>query len=199
MKYLFPKQFGLHNVFTSIVDTSETIQPFKDYTLREQEISQIARRAMQKTNTSSNGFGAVKQRLPKRLRGKTFSLVKDLQKFHSRCSYHELFKHYCPRRMCTTRDRTEAFTTKRISPGIAPQPEASKSSFFALATPHSNVSAFCRAVLSILVPNDFWGNGEQGQANKVALMRYVDRFIRLRRFENMSLHVVYQGLKVCQC
>ncbi|KAL2046145.1 hypothetical protein N7G274_001592 [Stereocaulon virgatum] len=196
MKYIFPKQFGLHNVFTSIVDTSETVQPFKDYTLREQEISQIARRAMSKTNASGNGFGVVKQRLPKRLRGKTFNLVRDLQKYHSRCSYHELFKHYCPRRMCTTRDRTEAYTTKSISPGTAPQPEASKPSFFALATPHSNVSAFCRAVLSILIPNDFWGNGDQGQTNKVALMQHVDRFVRLRRFENMSLHVVYQGLKL---
>ena len=33
MKYIFPRQFGLHNVFTSPVDLRETVQPFKDYTL----------------------------------------------------------------------------------------------------------------------------------------------------------------------
>ena len=39
MKYIFPKQFGLHNAFSSAVDPRETVQPFKDYTLREREIA----------------------------------------------------------------------------------------------------------------------------------------------------------------
>ena len=220
MKYLFPRQFGLHNAFTSVVDPKETVQPVKDYTLREPEIAQFERRAMQKIDPSRNDPGAVKQRLPKRLRGKAFDLVKDLQKFRSRCSYHELFKHYCPRRPCTTYDREKATTPNRVSPGTVtqsiaqlpgpqsssstvlrarhPPAESSKLSFISLATPHSNVSAFCRAVLSKVIPSGFWGDAAQGQANKMVVMQHVDRFIRLRRFESTTLHVVYQDLKVCR-
>ncbi|RYP91931.1 hypothetical protein DL770_001991 [Monosporascus sp. CRB-9-2] len=39
MMYMFPRQFGLHNVFTSKVDFKETSQRLKDYTLREDEIT----------------------------------------------------------------------------------------------------------------------------------------------------------------
>ena len=95
MKYLFPRQFGLHNVFTCTVDPKETVQPFKDYTLREQEIAQLRRQQLQRRGTGSSGI-TVKDRLPKRLRGEALELVRKLQRLHSRCSYHDLLKHYCP-------------------------------------------------------------------------------------------------------
>ncbi|CAD0096672.1 unnamed protein product [Aureobasidium mustum] len=41
LKYIFPRQFGLHNVFTYAIDMKNSAQPFKDYTLREQEIKSI--------------------------------------------------------------------------------------------------------------------------------------------------------------
>lgn len=63
------------------------------------------------------------------------------------------------------------------------------------ATPSSAVSAFCRAIISNIIPNHFWGEGEDGEMNKCAIMRYIDQFITMRRFENLSLHVVSQGLK----
>lgn len=65
-----------------------------------------------------------------------------------------------------------------------------------LATPHADVSAFCQAVISNLVPNGFWGKGSQGQENRKVVMQNIDRFVRLRRFESLSLHAVSQGLKV---
>ena len=95
MKYLFPRQFGLHNVFTCTVDPRESIQPFKDYTLREQEIAQMERRYIQKGNDGAPRI-AGKQRVPKRLRGETLALVQKLQRVHSRCSYHNLLNNYCP-------------------------------------------------------------------------------------------------------
>lgn len=82
MMYIFPRQFDLHNVFTSVVDSRETTQPFKDYTLREDEINK-------KYNPSN-------VKLPKRLRGKTVDLVQKLRIYHSRCSYKELLDYYCP-------------------------------------------------------------------------------------------------------
>jgi Telomerase ribonucleoprotein complex - RNA binding domain len=64
------------------------------------------------------------------------------------------------------------------------------------ATPAANVSAFCRSVLSTLIPNDFWGEGDTQTHNKGLFMKSVDRFIIMRRFETVSLHNVIQGMKV---
>jgi telomerase reverse transcriptase len=83
MMYIFPRQFGLHNVFTHDVDHRETVQPLKDYTLREDEI-----------NKKYPLPSAVK--IPKRLRGTAVALVRKLQIQHRRCPYKELLEYYCP-------------------------------------------------------------------------------------------------------
>ena len=220
MKYIFPRQFGLHNVFTSIVDPKETTQLFKDYTLREQEIFQVERQTLLKIKSDKVNPKAVKQHLPQRLRGSAFNLVRKLQRLHSQCSYQELFKHYCARMQVTGHERRKRTVEKRvsleaktsmqpitqvsqtlsssISISTTPKPPAAPSnpSFTSLATPHSDVSAFCRAVLTNVIPNGFWGDNAQGLENKGAVMRHVDKFVRLRRFENMSLHTICQHLKV---
>lgn len=67
------------------------------------------------------------------------------------------------------------------------------------STPTAMVSAFCRAVLSRLLPSEFWGIGEAKAENENCFLRNVDRFIELRRFESLSLHEVSQGLKVNFC
>jgi telomerase reverse transcriptase len=82
MMYIFPREFGLHNAFTSVVDSRDTSQPFNDYTLREDEICSKYR----------EGPWTV----PKRLRGAAMELVKKFQILHSRCPYSELLKYYCP-------------------------------------------------------------------------------------------------------
>ena len=64
------------------------------------------------------------------------------------------------------------------------------------ATPAEQVSTFCRAVLSSIIPRGLWGTHEDGKANENAILCYVDRFVHLRRFETLSLHTVFQGLKV---
>lgn len=71
-----------------------------------------------------------------------------------------------------------------------------KPSMMSHATPTAKVSAFCRAVLSHLIPLEFWGSGEIARDNERILHQNVNRFIELRRFEAMSLHQVTQGLKV---
>lgn len=89
MMYMFPRQFGLHNVFTSQVDHTQTAQKFQDYTLREEEIAR-------KFGTASEGTQQFKAHIPKRLRGLTQHLVERLQVLHDRCSYSKLLEHYCP-------------------------------------------------------------------------------------------------------
>src|SRR4051812_35762939 len=70
MMYMFPRQFGLHNVFTSTVDRQQTAQKFQDYTLREEEISKKFPRKDGK---------ALAIHVPKRLRGMPKDLVRKLQ------------------------------------------------------------------------------------------------------------------------
>jgi telomerase reverse transcriptase len=83
MCYIFPQEFGLHNPFTSEVNPFETVQPFKDYTMREDEISNI--------------YGSADTpKIPRRLRGRAVDLVRKLRIRHSRCAYAELLNHYCP-------------------------------------------------------------------------------------------------------
>lgn len=229
MKYIFPRQFGLHNVFTSPVDLRETVQPFKDYTLREQE---IARHQRQIERKSAGPARSLKVHLPKRLRGPAVALVKKFQKLHSRCCYTELLRHYCPpvgisvssypdvaANICQNsheplqqsvrRDQDQNPRSQRAqaSPSDDSVNDQTKGHshladenrngpMIEFATPASDVSAFCRAALSSLIPHGFWGVGKEADANQKAIMRHVDRFIHLRRFENLSLHLVFQKIKV---
>lgn len=87
----------------------------------------------------------------------------------------------------STRTSSLAITTSACS-SASPR----KRSIMDLSTPAADVSAFCQAVLSNVVPNEFWGSGH----NKKILIRNVDRFVTMRRFESLTLHEVIQGMKV---
>jgi telomerase reverse transcriptase len=89
MMYIFPRQFRLHNAFTSAVDRRQTAQRFQDYTLREEEIAV-------KFPPPEAGKKKLTRHIPKRLRGKATHLVQRLQVLHTRCSYAEMLHHYCP-------------------------------------------------------------------------------------------------------
>ncbi|EEA24977.1 Telomerase reverse transcriptase [Talaromyces marneffei ATCC 18224] len=221
MKYIFPRQFGLHNVFTSVVDSRETVQPFKDYTLREEEI------ARSKVGQGSL-FQQVRPKIPKRLRGGPLHLVQRLQKHSQICSYTELLRHYCPvsetepskfgpMPSSTPENYSQQFVTQitlQSHPTNQPNgaemklPDATASGaeskgntsrkvcLLDYATPTSSVSAFCRATLRKLIPREFFGEGQDGILNQRALMHQVDRFIRISRFESFSLHEVCNGFKI---
>ena len=65
------------------------------------------------------------------------------------------------------------------------------------ASPSSFVASFCVAVMRHLIPNEFWGNGEEQTHNRDVFIANVKKFVHLRRFESMTLHEVTQGIKVC--
>lgn len=64
------------------------------------------------------------------------------------------------------------------------------------ATPIAQVSAYCCAVLSNIIPRGFFGEGEVQDENWRVLLRNVHRFVGLRRWESVSLHEVCQGIRV---
>lgn len=211
MMYIFPRQFGLHNVFNSKVDYLKTAQKLPDYTLREEEINSL--------------FKDQKIRTPKRLRGDVKRLVEHLQSLHGRCAYVELLRHHCPSAIDGTTRKSahkkpakpsgtqlsltytqatapasrSAVTTKHRHKARQQAPSIPTIKFDAvtdLATPAPHVSAFCRAVLARLIPSEFWGSGPDQAHNRGLVFKRVDHFVRLRRFESMSLEEVTDGIKV---
>ncbi|EED18804.1 telomerase reverse transcriptase, putative [Talaromyces stipitatus ATCC 10500] len=220
MKYIFPRQFGLHNVFTSVVDSRETVQPFKDYTLREEEIARLK-------VAQGSRYALVRPKIPKRLRGGPLQLVQKLQKRNQTCAYTELLRHYCPisetgpSKFGPVPPSTDEIESQELvtqtslpSQSLPSQSEvdeqlpdatvsARKSERFprefcllGYATPTSSVSAFCRATLRKLIPREFFGEGQDGISNERKLMHQVDRFIRISRFESLSLHEACNGFKI---
>lgn len=204
LMYMFPRQFGLHNVFTSLLDTRESGQPFKDYTVREEEIQ--ARLGKE-----------PKIKVPKRLRGEALRLVQRLQVLHQRCPYDALLKYHCTRQeqetfpsSChisqNTTKSSEGFKTQKPLSLQTPNPapplepteyEAPPKRFNVIdhATPVEKVSAFCRSVLSRIIQDEFWGIGEDQAHNKQIFLANVDCFVKLRRFESVSLNDVMHGMK----
>lgn len=217
--YMFPRQFGLHNVFTSQVDNTRTAQKLQDYTLREDEITRCFRDKVTKENSPL-------PKIPKRLRGQAEDLVRRLQIRHGRCSYNELLRHYCPspfeedptiqqkgkyrteivkrrhgrsRNTLSSSSQARPFSRKHTSNQDPNTQELSTpwyKSVTDVATPPSKVSAFCRAVLVKIIPNGFWGEGDICAHNRAVFLRKVDHFIKLRRFESTSLHQISQDMKV---
>ncbi|KAI2468812.1 hypothetical protein F4781DRAFT_251638 [Annulohypoxylon bovei var. microspora] len=193
MMYIFPRQFGLHNAFTSKVDFKETAQRIKDYTLREEEILEKFGRL--------NDESTTRVKTPKRLRGMVAELIRKLQVLHQRCSYSKLIQHHCPLHDSVDHREIELaeaggirkvshkvdMRRKKIAPQSQKQPHPAQRdpalSIFELATPVARISAFCQAVLKKIVPNDFWGNGSAAEHNENMFLKKVDHFILLRRFE----------------
>ncbi len=171
MKYIFPRQFGLHNVFNSNIDRYDVSQGFKDYTLRDAEIHRAEIIWRERRGIAEDQETALQKPLPKRLRGEIVSIVSRLRKRHTRCSYSALLDHYCPR------------------PSAA-QLEGSISQ----ASSVTQMSAFCRAAVLNVFPTDLWGSGDTGLRNQRIIMHNVDKFVRLRRFENLSVHDVLQNI-----
>ncbi|KAJ5247280.1 Telomere reverse transcriptase [Penicillium chermesinum] len=213
MMYMFPRQFGLRNAFSSTEDHNARTDYFKSQAFREDDIFREGRSL----------------KVPKRLRGTAMELVHSLRIRHSRCSYAEILRYYCPTssngpwRMAdvdepavTEENQTVTSSTENLvtqlphklshletnpqipeSQDAAPvKTEPPTVSLTDYATPASAVSAFCRSVLLKIIPLGFFGYGPEGKSNRRIIMKHVDCFIRLRRFESLSLHEVCKGLKI---
>lgn len=76
MQHIFPRQFGLPNVFTSVAQQGLLNRSFR---LEEQEQT---------------------PKIPKRLRGVSVELLQGLQRRNKHCSYTELLRYYCPSDVC---------------------------------------------------------------------------------------------------
>lgn len=137
-KYVFPRQFGLHNVFTGARDFDTTTQPFRDYTVREVEIKAL---------------GA--KRTPKAVRPILPVLGKILAR-HDKLNYRALLDRCCPSRVpkgrLTAQERQQIVEdlaeVESLEPSINQDVPTSRSQMekhdkrqALTATTHSNVPA----------------------------------------------------------
>ena len=173
MECLFPRQFGLHNVFTTKVNARQTAHAFNDYTMREAGIRS-------KTTDSVIPAQPAAIKIPRRLRGTVITLIRKLQRNHRRCAYTQLLRHYCG---------IKRIGLDRINYDTTSSPER-------FATCAADVSAFCRAVFRRLITSAMMGNDEAGAQNQAKLLNNIDTFVHLRRAESMTLHQAMQGIKV---
>ncbi|KAI9701393.1 MAG: hypothetical protein M1820_006484 [Bogoriella megaspora] len=186
MHYLFPRQYGLHNVFTATANPKETSHMFKDYTLREREIIRAAIvQQRKKASTASTRHETSPLLLPRRLRGAPMDLVTKVRKSHLRCSYTELLNHYCPVDPCHGTGRN-----------VSNQHERDGRGFTSFATPVSQVSAYCRAVILTVFPSCVWGDAESAVPNRSKVLHQIHRFLQARKQETISLHEILEGIKV---
>lgn len=176
MKYIFPKQFGLHNVLTSAVDPKESGHPLKDYTFREQEIARADFRKHGVRVRQSSEHTKRRRKVPRRLRGKATDLVQTIRRRHSNCSYRSMIDHYCPKPMYQSAD--------------------DQANSLAMANSGAQVSAFCRAVIAKVFPRKIWGIGACGKDNQRKVLDRVEQFVKYRRYESTSLHAVLQDIKI---
>lgn len=194
MKYIFPWQFGLHNVFCSDVNRTKTTQPFQDYTYRS-EID------LEMEDAAEGGVSLKKQILPKRL-VKAEPLVHTMMRRNRKMKYGIILKHHCPSKVHTylrSRNTTnepqllgEDVSGSQSTDNGAPTPTPSSISLVPHSTPHSNVIKFVLSVIQHLVPLGFFGT----LANLRAVQKDIGRFIHLRKFETMTLHTISQDIDV---
>lgn len=174
MRYVFPRQFKLHNVFTSTVDAKQTTHKFQDYTLRAGDLRKASGRTPEDVPDERAVCNWDDRSVPKRLRARILPFVVDVQKRAYRCAYASLMDHYCSK-------------VPSISPDEPPTTPQNAS------IPPSRVAAFCWAVVKSIVPRGSWG----AESNQDIIKKAINRFIELGKGETMSLHDVLQHLKVC--
>ena len=196
-------QFGLHNVFTHETDRRETTHAFKDYTDRESEI----------TAASTERDHKVYRRLGPTL----LQLITKMQKLHKQCSYHALINYYCSAveeqpdghvdlSLGSTEESME-LTQKEIStisteisevvPHVSKEQDIIRHhtpqyKVFSMTFSSSQVIAFVRAVIKDIIPHDFFGS----EHNMSVVLDGAEKMVNMRRFENISLHAVMNGIKV---
>ena len=214
MMYMFPRQFKLHNVFDSPTDHMRTVQKLHDYTTREDEISsKFPADTIIKTPKRLRGEA---RRLVQRLqilhgRCSYARLLKHYCPVSKGNGHDDAFEVKGTNSSKATDSLPHIITDIQATPRPPPHTSTPESlplaeptmsqmintkTLSSAASPASSVSAFCQAVLSKIIPDDFWGSGDIRHHNKTRVMRKIDKFIKLRQYESMSLHDVVQDVKL---
>ncbi|BGP40727.1 Telomerase reverse transcriptase [Rhodotorula kratochvilovae] len=174
-KYIFPRQFGLHNVFTSEkARTSFEVMP--DYLDREVEIKKLGSlKTPQRLKTMSH------KRLSQEERSAVLELAEQPRTQVSRGDVSIDISHAS---LVVPHGQTQAQEKAREKPKLAEY----ACSFY-------EVERFVLDAVAEVIPRAFWGS----DANCRVVQSRISAFIRMRRFETTSLHALMQGFSLLSC
>ncbi|CAE6476735.1 unnamed protein product [Rhizoctonia solani] len=207
-KYMFPLQFGLHNVFTCTLHYWENGGRFRDYGDREAEIKDR---------------GSCKT--PKRLKH-ILPLIQSLIRRHRRFNYQRVCLAICRSRVDVSTsseldqskilelmsEYSHSITTNcmisqipdksyQIShPSLVLPHGASEAAlevklkprFVEFACSHHEVLRYINTVVDEVIPHAFWGSN----ANRRIIHEHIKTIITQRRFETVTLHQLIQRLRL---
>ncbi|KAF9730455.1 telomerase reverse transcriptase [Paraphaeosphaeria minitans] len=226
LRHVFPRQYGLHNVFTSVVDKRETTMAFKDYTLREKEIHQAMCREIPDIKRTNEFVLRWKRSVPRRLRGQAMVLINKLRKLNKRCSYVELLRHYCHVEVTATKGTLDSTSSHPQELDLSSKPACRKSalqpkdhaSLGAVPAEGRKADSVSRPKPRAVEDSCFTDmacptahvsafcraalakvipNAFWGtEENKRMIMFWIDGFVSLRRFESLTLHQVTESIQV---
>jgi telomerase reverse transcriptase len=118
----------------------------------------------------------------KRLREHGLEVAKSIIQGHRQCDYHRLLDRYCPLPTAALKAKDECTTSNKVT-----LEEVSAS-----YTPVKQVSSFLKAILSRVVPNDYWGS----EQNRNLFFGTLDSFLTLRRKEKLPNKFFMNGIRI---
>ncbi|KAG0320324.1 hypothetical protein BGZ99_004568 [Dissophora globulifera] len=130
-------------------------------------------------SSSSGSSTSSKGKDPWRLR-KMKLLVNDMLDLNGKCKFKYLLQYYCP------------------VPAIDEPSDMNEVSVPTLLTCYSSfdqVTSFVHAIVKKVIPLEMFGSVE----NRAVILQAMTRFIRLRKFETLSLQYAIQGFKTSHC
>ncbi|KAG8688183.1 hypothetical protein FRC11_005914 [Ceratobasidium sp. 423] len=207
-KYMFPLQYGLHNVFTCTLHYWENGGRFRDYRDREAEIKE---RGPCKT--------------PKRLKT-ILPLVQSLIRRHRRFNYQRVCQAICRSRVDVSASSeldqskilelmseyshsiTASYMLSQIPdksyqishPSLVFPHGASEAAlevqlkprFVEFACSHHEVLRYTKTVIDEVIPHAFWGSS----TNRKIIDEHIDTIVTQRRFETITLHQLVEKLHI---
>ncbi|KAG0659712.1 hypothetical protein C6P46_005071 [Rhodotorula mucilaginosa] len=186
-KYIFPRQFGLHNAFTS-PKARVSVDVLPDYTDRELEIKRL---------------GSIKT--PPRLRP-VLPILQRLGLLSSRCNFRKLLDKRCPsklkRRQLSQEERSAIFDLSANAE--PPRTQVSRgevsldTSHPSLVIPHGQTQAVAQNVKKPKL-SEYACTIYEVECYLTLTTTDVSQLLRYRRYESVSLHALLQGFSVLDC
>ncbi|QIX00073.1 hypothetical protein AMS68_005590 [Peltaster fructicola] len=170
-KYIFPHQFDLQNVFSAPDAHTATMQSLRTSDDRDIEIVAALDRMQAKLGDKVLDDARLKTLVPRRLKGGVLQLVRRIRMRHKRAAFRYMYEYYCPRR-----------TVPALDDSIA------------LAIPDNMVVAFCQAAVLNVFGAECFGSVH----NRRCIEAKINHFVRLRRYENVSVHDLLDGIRIAE-
>ncbi|KAJ3213899.1 hypothetical protein HK099_007127 [Clydaea vesicula] len=105
---------------------------------------------------------------------KSLKLINDIVSLKKKCHFRAILDFHCPKLYTHVEEQSEMLKFQ---------------------TPYHQVWMFLKSVLDHLVPKEFWGSKE----NKMLVLESVKKFIKMTKFESISINQLLCGIKISNC